>query len=146
MESQPFWKQKSLHQLSREEWELLCDGCAKCCLFKLEDKKTGSVSYTGVCCRLLSLRTCRCTSYKNREKQVPTCMNLSPTRVEQFHWLPKTCAYRLVHEGKDLPLWHHLVSGDKELIHRLGFSIKGKVVSEKNIHMLRLHQHVVDWE
>lgn len=145
MESKPFWKQKPLHRMSDEEWESLCDGCGKCCLFKLKKNKAEKVQYTSVSCRFLCPRTCRCTSYKKRKKLVPTCMILTPARVEEFSWLPKTCAYRLVYEGKDLPHWHHLVSGDPGMIHRLGVSVKGKVISEKQINLLQLYRYVVNW-
>jgi uncharacterized protein len=141
----PFWKQKSLREMNRREWELLCDGCGKCCLYKIRDAKTGEVQYTDVSCRLLCSETCRCNSYENRYRLVPTCLILTPTRVEEFAWLPRTCTYRLLAQGKDLPWWHHLVSGDPDLIHRLGLSIKGKVVSEDYIHPLRLRQHIVQW-
>ena len=142
----PFWKQKSLREMNRREWELLCDGCGKCCLYKIRDKKTGEVQYTNVCCRLLCRETCRCNSYENRYYLVPTCMILTPSRVEEFCWLPRSCAYRLLAQGIGLPWWHHLVSGDPDLIHRLGLSIKDKAVSEDFIHPLQLRHHLVQWE
>ena len=142
---EPAWKSKDLREMTRPEWELLCDGCGKCCLQKLQDEKTGVVSYTNVCCHLFSPATCRCTSYHNRHLRVPTCMILSPTRVQAFDWLPDSCAYRLLSKGQDLPYWHHLVSGDPDLIHRLGLSVKGKVISEKHIHPLQISQHIVRW-
>ena len=141
----PFWKKKSLREMNRQEWELLCDGCGKCCLYKIQDEKTGEVQYTNVSCRLLCTKTCLCNSYKNRYHLVPTCMILTPTRVEEFCWLPKTCTYRLLAQGKDLPWWHHLVSGDPDLIHHLGLSIKGKVISEDYVYPLQLRQHIVQW-
>jgi uncharacterized cysteine cluster protein YcgN (CxxCxxCC family) len=143
---EPFWKQKCLREMTRGEWELLCHGCGKCCLYKLQDKKTDEIQYTNVCCHLFCTQTCRCSSYLNRHHLVPTCIILTPTRVEQFSWLPKMCAYRLLFEGKDLPWWHHLVSGEPDLIHRLGLSVKGKVISEKHIHPLQLREYTVDWE
>jgi uncharacterized cysteine cluster protein YcgN (CxxCxxCC family) len=141
----PFWKEKSLERMTRKEWELLCDGCGKCCLFKLEDAKTGKVSYTNVCCGLLDLRTCRCKSYKKRGLLLSSCAILTPNRVAQFHWLPRTCTYRLLYEGKDLPPWHHLVCGDRNLIHHLGHSVKAKVISEEYIPPGQLENYIVDW-
>jgi uncharacterized cysteine cluster protein YcgN (CxxCxxCC family) len=145
-QAESFWKSKGLREMTRAEWELLCDGCGKCCLQKLQDEKTGAVDYTNVCCRLFSPATCRCTSYHDRHLRVPTCMILTPPRVEAFDWLPETCAYRLLSKGKDLPYWHHLVSGDPNLIHRLDLSAKGKVISEKHIHPLQISRHIVQWQ
>jgi uncharacterized protein len=141
----PFWKQKTMSQMNLEEWESLCDGCGKCCLNKLELEETGEILYTDVCCRLFCTRTCRCLSYENRLKLVPTCMLLTPDKVEQFHWLPANCAYRLVAEGKELPPWHYLVSGDRTMIHRLGLSVKGKVISEEYVSMEQMAERVVNW-
>jgi uncharacterized cysteine cluster protein YcgN (CxxCxxCC family) len=146
MQEQPFWKRKTLSEMDRTEWELLCDGCARCCLYKLEDETLKQVRYTSVACRLLDTASCRCSSYWNRHALVPTCMVLTPSRVEQYYWLPPTCAYRLLHQGKDLPDWHHLVCGDRESVHESGHSVKGKVVSEDYIPSLELSEHVVEWE
>ncbi|MGQ3029553.1 MAG: YcgN family cysteine cluster protein, partial [Ferrovibrionaceae bacterium] len=114
MTDQPFWRAKTLDQLSRDEWESLCDGCGKCCLHKLEDMDTGRVHYTNVACRLLDLGTCRCGNYPKRQALVPDCISLDPTLVDALKWMPSTCGYRLVAERKDLPWWHPLVSGDSE--------------------------------
>ena len=146
IEPLPFWKTKSLREMTRWEWEMLCDGCGKCCLHKIIDEKTGTVYYTNVTCRLLNTKTCRCTSYKTRGQHVPTCMILTPRRVEEFDWLPETCAYRLLSQGKDLPWWHRLVSGDPDLIHRLNLSVKGKTIPEEYIHPMEIRNHIVDWE
>ena len=112
--SQPFWQTKTLTDMSRDEWESLCDGCAKCCLQKLEDEDSGKVYYTKVVCRYLDEARCRCSHYQERNELVPTCVWLRPEDVAEFHWLPSTCAYRLIADGKDLPDWHHLVSGSRE--------------------------------
>lgn len=106
-ENAPFWRRKTLEQLSPQEWESLCDGCGLCCLQKLEDEDDNSVYYTRIACKLLDLDTCQCSDYPNRFAQVPDCIQLTPGKADQFKWLPSTCGYRLVSEGKDLPAWHH---------------------------------------
>lgn len=139
----PFWKHKTLGEMTAAEWELLCDGCGKCCLAKLQDDDSDEVAFTNVACRLLDLETCRCKNYAQRQRHVPACQRLTPANVGAFDWLPSTCAYRLVAAGKDLPWWHHLVSGDPDLVHRLGHSVRGKVVSETKAGPLE--HHIVDW-
>jgi uncharacterized cysteine cluster protein YcgN (CxxCxxCC family) len=146
LNKEPFWKQKDLADMDRTEWEMLCDGCGKCCLFKLEYKELHEVRYTNVACQYLNILTCRCKSYWNRHALVAGCMVLDSSRVQQFYWLPRTCTYRLLYEGKELPEWHHLVSGDPDTIHKLGHSVKGKVISEEFIHPKQLAEHVTDWE
>jgi uncharacterized cysteine cluster protein YcgN (CxxCxxCC family) len=111
-----FWRSKSLTAMTPDEWESLCDGCALCCLHKVEDEDTQEVFYTTVVCHLLDFDTCRCTRYEDRCRLVPDCVKLRPQDVDAFHWLPPTCAYRLVHEGKDLPDWHPLISGRAESV------------------------------
>lgn len=138
-------KGRTLGSLNRQEWEALCDGCARCCLHKLEDADTGKIFYTRVVCRLLDQRTCRCTRYEERHSLVPDCVELGPNEVPVFHWLPPTCAYRLVAEGKDLEEWHPLVSGDPESVHRAGISVRGKVVSEEYVHPDGMEEHIVRW-
>jgi len=125
-----FWKRKSLAEMSKTEWESLCDGCALCCLQKLEDEETGDVYFTDIACKLLDTDACRCTDYANRAKLVSTCLVLSADEPEAFRWLPGTCAYRLLAEGKSLPGWHPLITGNPDSVHKAGISAKGKCVSE----------------
>jgi uncharacterized cysteine cluster protein YcgN (CxxCxxCC family) len=126
----PFWKTKKLHELTEAEWESLCDGCAKCCVHKLEDEDTGEVHYTCVACRMLDVNTCRCTDYPNRHELVPDCAVLSASQPEHFRWMPETCAYRLMHEGKPLPDWHPLITGDPTSVHAHGASARKKLIPE----------------
>ncbi|MEQ8667110.1 MAG: YcgN family cysteine cluster protein [Rhodospirillales bacterium] len=139
----PFWKTKTLDQMTRDEWESLCDGCGKCCLNKLEDDDTGAIHHTDVACRLLDLETCRCRDYANRKAEVPDCQVLTPVGVPGFRWLPSTCAYRLISEGKPLPDWHPLVSGDPETVHEHRISVRGRALSEDEV--LDLENRIVEW-
>jgi uncharacterized cysteine cluster protein YcgN (CxxCxxCC family) len=111
-----FWETKTLLEMSQDEWESLCDGCGKCCLHKLEDEDTGEIYITSIACKLLDLKTCRCTKYTERTKFVPDCLDLSDVNFYQYQWLPKTCAYRLLNDGEKLPLWHPLISGNKNSV------------------------------
>jgi uncharacterized cysteine cluster protein YcgN (CxxCxxCC family) len=145
-ESQPFWKIKSLQEMSREEWELLCDGCGRCCLRKFENKKTGKIHYTTVSCYLLDIHRCRCLSYADRARLVMDCTELKPEKIARMRWLPKTCAYRLLAERKDLCRWHPLVSGDPNSVHAAGISVQDRVISEAYVHPDDLEYYIArDW-
>ncbi len=139
----PFWKSKTLAQMTREEWESLCDGCGRCCLLKLEDEDTGQIDFTNVACRLLDPETCRCTRYAKRKRFVSDCVVLTADNVEQISWMPATCAYRLIAEGRDLFWWHPLVSGDPETVHAAEISVRGRVITERRAG--DIEDHVVDW-
>jgi uncharacterized cysteine cluster protein YcgN (CxxCxxCC family) len=146
MDDAPFWRRKTLAEMTPDEWESLCDGCGRCCLNKLEDEDTGRVYYTDVGCRLLDGATCRCKDYRRRSKLVEDCVRLSPDNVAGLKWLPPTCAYRLVARGRDLYWWHPLVSGDPETVHAAGISVRGRVaVSEENISVEEYEERIVSW-
>ena len=139
-----FWEEKPLDRMSRAEWESLCDGCGKCCVHKLEDEDTGEVHATNVACRLLDRRSGRCRDYRNRKAYVPECVRLTPAKLRRLDWLPSTCAYRLLDEGRPLPDWHPLLTGDSESVHRAGQSVRGWTVSEDDAG--DLEQHIVERE
>ncbi len=128
-----FWKSKTLNEMNTEEWEALCDGCGKCCLIRLEDPDTLEVATTKVSCKLFDPKTCQCTNYSERQNIVPTCVQLTPSNIKELKWLPKSCSYRLVSENKELPSWHHLVSGNKNSIHEIKASMKNKTISEQDV-------------
>ena len=139
----PFWQQKTLEEMTRREWESLCDGCGRCCLNKLEDWDTGEIAWTNIGCRLLDGDTCRCSNYEHRQKEVPDCIGLTPDMVRKISWLPPTCAYRLINEGKDLYWWHPLVSGNAEDVHKAGISVRGRAISERKAG--DLEDRIVHW-
>ena len=141
----PFWRAKSLEALNPAEWEALCDGCGRCCLNKLEDWDTGAIAWTDVACRLFDDGTCRCHDYENRQATVPDCVGLDPETVRTIGWLPPTCGYRLVAEGKDLYWWHHLVSGDRETVHQAGVSAQGRTISETGMELEDFEDHLAAW-
>ncbi len=142
----PFWERKSLEQMTREEWELLCDGCGRCCLEKLKDEDTEKVSYTSVACRYLDTWTCKCGLYDERKSFVPDCLVINPEMIRTIDWLPVTCAYRRIIEGKNLEWWHPLVSGDADTVHQAGISIREKVISATYVAEDDLDAYIIDSE
>lgn len=134
-----FWETKRLDRMTRAEWEALCDGCGKCCLHKLQDEESGEVQPTNVACKLLDRESARCTDYRHRRIKVPDCLRLTARNMEDFPWLPRTCAYRLLARGEPLPAWHYLVCGDREAVHKAGESVRGWTISELDAGDLEHH-------
>lgn len=141
----PFWQRKRLDEMTPAEWESLCDGCGKCCLAKLEDEETDEVYYTDLVCRYMDSESCRCTVYDTRLAKVPECLDLTAESVAQYHWLPQTCAYRTLAEGRPLADWHPLRSGDPETVHQAGVSIRHKVISEDKVAEDDWEEHIIHW-
>jgi uncharacterized cysteine cluster protein YcgN (CxxCxxCC family) len=139
-----FWE-LPLKELTRPEWEALCDGCGKCCLNKLEDEDTGEVALTRVACRLLDGTTCQCSKYETRHQYVPECIVLTPKTIpKNLYWLPQTCAYKLRHEGRPLPSWHPLLTGDHESVHHAGVSVQGLTFSEIEVSDEDWEDHIIE--
>jgi uncharacterized cysteine cluster protein YcgN (CxxCxxCC family) len=143
---QPFWKTKSLAEMSDTEWESLCDGCGRCCLVKLEDEDDGKIHFTNIGCRLLDGDSCRCHDYANRSARVDDCVRLTADNLASLNWLPPTCAYRLLANGDDLYWWHPLVSGDPDTVHGAGISVRGRVFADEDaLPEEKLVDHIVAW-
>ena len=138
-----FWKIKKLADMTAEEWESLCDGCGKCCLHKLEDEDTGKIVFTNVTCKLINLKTCRCTRYNERTQLVAECLDLKQYDFAQYNWLPSTCAYRLLNDGKELPAWHPLLSGSTASVKKAGVSISSYAIKESVA--MDLEDHIIEW-
>ena len=138
-----FWETKSLNQMTKVEWESLCDGCGKCCLHKLEDIDTGEISVSNVSCSFLDQTSCKCKDYKNRNENVPDCIQLDLKNLKKLDWLPSTCAYRLIDEGESLYDWHHLISGSSETIHERGISVRDCSVNESSLK--NVEEYILEW-
>ncbi|MCG8354823.1 MAG: YcgN family cysteine cluster protein, partial [Kiloniellales bacterium] len=145
MAEQPFWRRKRLEEMTPAEWESLCDGCGKCCLIKLEDIDTGAIAFTCVACHMLDGSTARCRDYKNRFARVPDCLEVTPELARTAPWLPSTCAYRRLAEGRDLAWWHPLVSGTPDTVIEAGISVAHRTVSENDVDDEDLEQFIVEW-
>lgn len=143
---EPFWRTKSLDEMTPAEWESLCDGCGRCCLIKLEDEDTGEILHTDIGCTLLDGFACRCRDYPRRQKKVPDCVRLTPEAVRSIGWLPPTCAYRLVRDGLPLYSWHPLVSGRPASVHEAGISVRGRLAgNEEEFGEDEYPERIVDW-
>ncbi len=140
----PFWKTKTLAEMTPEEWESLCDGCARCCMIKFQDEDTGKIYQTNVVCKLLDIYHCRCTNYPERSRLVPTCLVLDADLVKQLSWMPETCAYRRLTNGQDLEWWHPLVSGSRKTVHQAHISVRNRVISERDIDPADLEDYIID--
>lgn len=138
-----FWRGRTLEDLSQAEWEALCDGCGRCCLNKLEDEDTGEIHLTRLACGLLDIGSCRCSDYPNRQKKMPDCVQIDPDKARSLSWLPATCAYRLVAEGRDLHWWHPLVSGSADTVHEAGISVRGFARSEKGVKLQSYWKYII---
>ncbi len=143
MQTNEFWKTKTLEKMTSEEWESLCDGCAKCCLFKFEEDETGHILQTDVVCKLLDLNNCLCTRYKQRKTLVQDCITITSDNILELKWMPESCSYRLLALGKDLPKWHHLVTGDKKSALQAGKTVQGNAVSETEVD--DVEQRIIGW-
>ena len=141
----PFWKTTALEEMRAEQWESLCDGCGRCCLNKLEHWYTGEISWTNIACQLLDTDSCRCKDYDNRIDEVPDCIGLTPGSVCTLTWLPPSCGYRLIAEGRDLYWWHPLVSGDPDTVYQAGVSVRGRTIAEEGLEPDDYEGHIVDW-
>lgn len=140
-----FWETVPLARMNRSEWEALCDGCGKCCLNKLEDADTGEVAFTNIACRLLDGTTCRCSQYPIRHQFVPECVVLTPENLDEVaYWMPRSCAYRLLYEGRPLYDWHPLISGDPESVHAAGRSVRDRTVPEFEVPEEDWEDHIID--
>ena len=142
MTSLPFWE-KPLSELTTEQWEALCDSCARCCQIKLEDENTGARYITNIVCELLDQEQCRCTDYAQRAIKVPDCIVLTVKNSSSLDWMPGTCAYRLRANGEPLPDWHPLISGDSQSVHDAGISVRGKVISEAEVDEDEFEEYVI---
>lgn len=141
---EPFWQRKTLEEMDQGEWESLCDGCGLCCLQKLEDEDDAdAIYYTRVACKLLDLQTCQCSNYAERARHVPDCIQLTPGDAAKFSWLPPTCGYRCISEGKDLPPWHHLICGDPDAVHAAGISQASRMLAENAVAEEDWEEHII---
>jgi uncharacterized protein len=140
-----FWKKYTLTELNSVEWEALCDGCGLCCLVKLEDDETNEIAYTKVACKLLDCQSAQCSDYVNRKEKVPDCIQLTPELVETIRWLPSSCAYRRLKEGKNLPTWHHLNTGSRSSVREARKSAAGRCISEADINEDEIEDYIVRW-
>lgn len=143
--TKPYWETKSLLEMSISEWESLCDGCGKCCVLRMEDEDNQAVYVTNIRCKLLDAKQCICKNYSDRQKYVPDCVQLTPENIANLHWIPKTCAYRLIAEGKPLPDYHHLITGSRQTIHNVGMSVSGATICETKVSEKDYVKYITVW-
>lgn len=144
MLNKPFWETKSLEEMSKAEWEAICDGCGRCCLLKIEDWDTGEIFLTRLSCKLLDQSSCRCSDYENRQSIVDDCLALEPDKARSLSWLPATCGYRRIANGEGLAWWHPLVSGSAETVHEAGISVRGWALSESTVSPDDIERYIID--
>lgn len=142
-EEQPFWKRKTLEEMNASEWEQLCDGCGRCCLVKLEDEDNGDIYLTRLACGLLNVRSCKCRDYENRFQKMPDCLEIDVARARELTWLPATCGYRVVSEGRDLAWWHPLISGSPDTVHAAGISVRNLAMSERRVKVENYMRYII---
>lgn len=141
-----FWETVPLGDMNDAEWEALCDGCGRCCLQKLEDEDTGEVHNTDVACVLLDTDTCRCKNYEKRQSLIPDCLNVRPLTADKLRWLPSSCAYKRLAQGRVLAQWHPLISGDSETVHKAGIGMAGRCISEDQVPLHEWPQRLLHWD
>jgi len=139
-----FWQEKTSSEMTDQEWESLCDGCGRCCVWKFEDETTREILYTNIRCSLFNHDSCRCSDYQHRSESIPDCMNIRNLTDQQYAWLPDTCAYRLIHEAKPLFDWHPLRCGDPDRVHQAGISLRNKTVSGDGLTEEDIIRHIID--
>lgn len=142
--ARPYWETKRLEDMNREEWEALCDGCARCCLIKLEDDDTSEIHLTRLSCKLLHVKSCRCSKYEQRFELMSDCVAITPEKIAQIRWLPVSCAYRRLQEGRGLAWWHPLISGDPETVHQAGISVKSFAMSEARVKEENFMRYIIE--
>ena len=140
-----FWEGKQLAELTADQWEQLCDGCARCCLVKLECEDTGEIFHTDLSCKLLDVESCRCSQYSTRHQIVDDCIQLDRNNIAELAWLPQSCAYRCIDEGRPLPEWHPLLTGNRKAMHAAGVSVRHRVIPEQNVHPDEVVEHIIQW-
>lgn len=140
-----FYKEKTLKEMNKQEWEALCDGCGRCCLVKLEDEDSGEILCSDVHCSLFDAKTCKCKDYEGRKEKVPDCVKLTPENILTIGWIPPTCAYLRIANGKGLAKWHPLVAGNDKAMKEAGISVFGKVVSEDDVEHEDYVNHIAEW-
>ena len=145
MSTKPFWEAKSLDAMTDAEWESLCDGCGQCCLHKLVNDETADLFYTRVACQLLDDETGRCKCYATRLEEVEDCLDVRRMSAAELAWMPRSCAYRRLAEGKSLPWWHPLITGDPQSTANARIAVAGRTISETAADLDQLEAEIIEW-